>query len=81
MNNTPIEWHPKKKSTIETDAYGSEYSSTRAHVEQRIDLCVALRHLKAPLREKSCTFGDNKHAVSGSMTPQSRMRNRHVYLS
>ena len=33
LNKTPIDWHSKKQSTVETETCGLEYSSARTCVE------------------------------------------------
>ena len=37
VNKTPVDWYPKKQSTVETATYGSEFFSARTCVEQIID--------------------------------------------
>ena len=49
INKTPIDWHSKKKSTVETSTYGSECSLPRTCVEQILDLRITLMHLGAPI--------------------------------
>ena len=42
INGTPIECHSKKKATVETATYGSEFMAARTCVEQIIDLYTTL---------------------------------------
>jgi hypothetical protein len=81
LNKTPVDWHSKKQSTVETATYGSEFSSARTCVEQILDLRITLRYLGVPLRKLSYMFGDNDSVVNSSMTPFGKIHKRHVALS
>jgi hypothetical protein len=43
VNQTPIDWYPKKQATVETATYGSEFVAARTCAEQIIDLRSTLR--------------------------------------
>jgi hypothetical protein len=43
-NKTPIDWYSKKKATVETATYGSEFVAARICAEQIIDLRNSLWH-------------------------------------
>ena len=81
LNNTLIDWHSKKKSTVETATHCSECSSARTCVENILDLRITLRCLGAPVRKLSYMFGDNDRVVNGSVTSQGNIHKRHVALS
>ena len=81
LNNNTIDWHSKKKSTVETSTYGSEYSSSRTFVSQIIDLRITLWYIGFPIRKLSCMFGDNDSVVNSSMIPQGKIHKWHVALS
>ena len=81
VNKTPIDWYSKKQATVETAAYGSEFSSARTCAEQVIDLRNTLRYLRVPIRKKSFMFGDNDTVVSGEATTRAKIYKRHAFLS
>ena len=55
INKTPLDWYPKKKATVETATYGSEFVASRICVEQIIDLRNTLRYLGVPIRATWCS--------------------------
>lgn len=81
INKTPIDWHSKKQSTVETATCGSECSSARTCVEKILDLRITLRYLRVPIRSISYMFGDNKSVVDSNVTPNGKLHKRHVALS
>ena len=81
LNKTPINQCSKKQAAIETATYGAEYSSTRACVEQIIDLRTTLYYLGVPIKTKSFMFGDNCLVVNNVMTPHTKIHKKHATLS
>ena len=69
QNMSPIDWHSKKKYTVDTATHVSECSSVQTCVEQILDLHITLRFLGVPIRKLSCMFGDNDSALNSSMAP------------
>ena len=81
LNQTPIEWYPKKQATVETATYGSEFVASRTCVERDIDLRTLLRYLGVPIRKTAFMFGDNESVVNSSSTPHAKLHKRHSALS
>ena len=48
---TPIDWHSKKQSTVETHSYASELVASRTFAERNIALRITLRYLGVPIHE------------------------------
>ena len=42
VNQTPIEWFSKKKATVETATYGSEFVAAKLAVQQSMGICNML---------------------------------------
>jgi len=42
LNKTPVDWHSKSQSTVETATFGLEHVAARTCTEQVIDLRLAL---------------------------------------
>ena len=59
LNKTPIDWHVKKQSTVDTAPCGSECLSARNCAEQILQLRINLRYLGVPIRKISHIFGDD----------------------
>ena len=53
VNHTPIDSYSKRKATVETATYGSEFVASRTATEQKIDLRHTLRYFGVPIRTKS----------------------------
>ena len=71
----------KKQSTVETATYGSEFVASRTVVERLMELCLTLRYLGVPIREKDYVFGDNKSVIDSSTIPHGKLSKRHNMLS
>ena len=60
LNATPVHWHCKRESTVETTTFGSELVAAVTPVDQTIDLCLTLIYLDIPINPKSYMFGDKQ---------------------
>ena len=49
LNATPVHWHCKRHSTVETATFGSEFVAARTPVNQIIDICLTLMYLGVPI--------------------------------
>jgi len=81
LNKTPIDWHSKLQSTVETATFGSECVAARTCTEQVIDLRLTLRHLGVPINEPTMVLGDNESVINSAAIPHSKMHKRWVALS
>ena len=81
LNQTPIDAYTKRQSTVETASYGSEFVAARTAVDQIIDICITLRYLGVPIRDKSYMFGDNRSVVTSSTIPSSTISISHHLAS
>jgi hypothetical protein len=81
LNGTPIDWYSKKKATVESATYGSEFVAARTCVEQIIDLRHTLQYLGVPVIEMSQMFGDNKTVVDSATKIHTKLHKRHTALS
>ena len=68
----PVECHPKKKASVETDACRPEYSSARTCVEQILDTRINLRCLEKKIHK----LGNNESAVDSSVNPHRKIHKR-----
>ena len=69
LNATPVHWHHKRQSTVETATFGSEFVAARTPVDQINVLCLTLMYLGVPINPKSYMFGDNKVVVPNVSIP------------
>jgi len=82
LKKTPVDWHSKSQSTVETATFGSEHVAARTCTEQVIDLRLALRHLGVPVNGPTMVLGDNESVInSAAIVPHSKMHKRWVALS
>ena len=81
MNKMPTQWYSKKRGTVETTTYGSEFVAAQIATEQIIDLRLTLMYLGVPLNDKVHMFGDKKSVVTSSTLPQSKLHKRHTALA
>ena len=79
--HTPTDWYSKKKATVETAIYGSEFVAARTATEQIMDIRYTLRYLGVPIRSKSYMFGDNRSVFTSATLPHSTLSKRHNILA
>ena len=80
INVTPMDWMSKKRETVETATYGSEFVAAQSCVEQIINIRSTLRYLGVPILEHSEMFGDNKSVVNSSIEFYAKLHKRHMAL-
>jgi hypothetical protein len=80
-NGTLVDWYSKRKATVETATFGSEFTDARIAVYQIIDLRTTLRYLGVPVNNKSYMFVDNQAVVSNSTLPHSSLNKKHNALA
>ena len=81
VNKTPVDWYSKKKATVETATYGSEFVAAKTATEHIMDIRQTLRYLGAPIGAKSFLFGDNRSVVTNATLPHSTLTKRHNILA
>lgn len=81
INQTPFEWYSKRRATVETATYGSEFVAAQIAVKQIMDVRTTLRYLGVPIKGKSVLFGDNQSVIISSTNPQLPLNKWHNVLS
>ena len=81
VNTTPTYWFSKRKDTVETATYGSEFVVAKTATEQVMDLRNTLRYLGVPIKNQAYMLGDNKSVCTSSTIPQSILNKRHNMLA
>ena len=66
LNATPVHWHCKRQSSVETATFGGEVVAARTTVVQMIDLHLTLVYLGVPINPKSYMSGDNKAVITNA---------------
>jgi hypothetical protein len=80
-NQTLIDVYSKWQATVETAAFGSEFTGTRIAVDKIIDYGKTLRCLGVHVNAKSFVFGDNQAVVKSSSIPHFSLNKRHNALA
>ena len=81
VNATPSHWHTKRKATVETASFGSEFVAARIAADQIIDLRYTLMYLGVPVRSKSYMFGDHKSVVDSASIHTSTLSKKSTLAS
>ena len=81
VNATPSHWHTKRKATVATATFGSEFVAAMITTDQIIDLRYTLMYLGVPVRSKSYMFGDNKSVVDSASIPTSTLSKKSTLAS
>jgi hypothetical protein len=81
VNQTPTISFNKKRKTVETATYESEFMVARQATQQIIDLRYTIRMMGIPFDGPSWMFGDNANVITSSTIPHSTLNKRHNALS
>ena len=83
VNATLSHWHTKRKATVETEIFGSEFIAGRIGTDQIIDLRYTLMYLGVPIRSESYSymFADNKSVVDSASIPTSTLSKKSTLAS
>ena len=80
FNKTLIEQCSKLQVAVETATFGLEHVAVRTCTEQVVDLCLALRHLGAPINGPTMVLGDNESVINSAAISHSKIHKRWVAL-
>ena len=75
-NSSPILWHGKKQTSIETSSFGSEFSAMKTGVELVEGLRYKLRMLGVGLDGPTYVRADNMSVVHNSSNPASQLKKK-----
>ncbi|KAL7563771.1 hypothetical protein ACA910_020455 [Epithemia clementina (nom. ined.)] len=81
INGTPIDWHSKRQSTVETATFGSEFVSARTVTDQAMEFRHTLCYLGVPICNQSFLLDDNKSVITNATLPFSILSKCHHLLS
>jgi len=81
VQQTPVEWHCKLQSTVETATFGSEFGVAKSCTDQQISLRASLMAMGVPLEKSAWMFGDNQSVITQSTIPSSTLTKRHNALA
>ena len=75
-NSSPIMWHSKKQTSIETSSFGSEFSAMKTAVELVEGLRYKLRMMGVGLDGPAHVRADNMSVVHNSSNPASQLKKK-----
>ena len=81
VNQTPVDWYSRKRETVETATYGSEFTAARTATEKIMDIRFTLKAMGVPVEEKAFLLGDNQSVITSSTIPHSLLSKRHNALA
>ena len=76
LNNSPIYWHSKKQTSVETSSFGSEFVAMKQCTEYIRGLRYKLRMMGIPVQDPTYIFGDNKSVLYNSTLPESTLKKK-----
>ena len=71
LNNAPIYWHPKKQTTVETSAFGSEFMAMNQEIDYLFGLRYKLRMFGILVDKPAFIYGDNQSVLINLSAPES----------
>ena len=71
LNRAPIIWYSKRKTTVETSMFGSEFIAMKMAVQQIESLWYKLRMFGVPLEGPTNVFCDNEVVFKNASQPDS----------
>ena len=75
-NSSPVMWHSKKQTSIETSSFGSEFSAVKTAVELVEGLRYKLRMMGVGLDGPAHVRADNMSVVHNSSNPASQLKKK-----
>lgn len=81
VQQTPVDWHCKLQSTVETATFGSEFGVAKTGTDMAIGLRQSLMAMGVPLEPYAWMFGDNQSVITQSTIPSSTLSKRHNALA
>ena len=76
-NRASIIWHSKRKNSVETSTYGSEFTAMKNYVELIKALRYKLSMFGVPIDGSTEVFCDNESVYKNASTPESQLRKKH----
>ena len=75
LNRDPIYWFSKKKGSLETSTFGSQFCAMKVATEYVCGLRYKLRIVLIPLDEPVFVFGDNQSVLCNTYNPAYTLKN------
>ena len=76
-NRASIIWHSKRKNSVETSTFGSEFTAMKNYVELIKALRYKLSMFGVPIDGSTEVFCDNEAVYKNASTPESQLRKKH----
>ena len=76
LNRSPILWHSKKQSCIETSTFGSEFMGLKTATDLIKGLRYKLRMMGVPIEGPTHVCVDNASVVANSTRPESTLKKK-----
>jgi hypothetical protein len=76
-NRAPIIWFSKRKNTVETSSFGSEFVAARIAVDLIEGLRYKLRMFGVPIEGPTNVYCDNQGVVTKTTKPESTLKKKH----
>jgi hypothetical protein len=76
LNMSPIYWHSKKQTSVETSSFGSELVAMKQCTEYIRGLRYKLRMMGIPMQDPTYVYGDNKSVLCNTTLPESTLKKK-----
>ena len=76
LNMSPIYWHSKKQTSVETSSFGSEFVALKQCTEYLRGLRYKLRMMGIPVQDPTYVYGDNKSVLYNATLPESTLKKK-----
>jgi hypothetical protein len=77
LQNTPILWHSRRRNTIETSTFGSEFVALHCARDLTVALRYKLRMFGIPINGPAFVYCDNQGVVKNVTIPESVLSKKH----
>ena len=77
INKAPILWFSKKKNSVQTSTFGSEFTAMNQAVEMTQAICYKLRIFGIRLTGPTIVYGGNKSVYKNFSIPESVLNKKH----
>ena len=76
-NRAPIIWYSKRKNTVETSTFGSEFTAMKTGIELIEGLRYKLRMFGVPIEGPTNIYCDNEAVYKSTVMPESTLKKKH----
>ena len=81
VGSTPVVWHSKRQTLVQTSSFGAEFTALKKAVEESVTIRYHLRSMGVKVTKPTTIYVDNMSVVLNASNPGSTLNKKTVALS